>query len=231
MRNARAIFLKQARDIFRNPMVLVQFVIFPLVAFVMTEMIAKSNPDIPRNMFVTMMASIFAGMALIPTMAGVIAEDMERKSLRFLVMAGVKPHEYLIGTGGFILLAGAFVSVLFCFIGEFPGTELVKFAAVLIAGVAASILLGATLGILSKNQQAATSIAMPLAVLLGFTPMIAQFNETVRKGASILYTQQLNVIVGDFSANFPKAMAVIGGNIAVLAVLFVLAYRRKGMRG
>jgi len=230
MRSAKAIFIKQAKDMFKNPMVLVQFIIFPAVALIMTELISKSNEDIPNNMFVTMMAAIFAGMALVTSAAGVIAEDIERKSLRFLVMAGVKPHEYLLGTGGFILLTGMIVSIVFGLIGTFTGTEFAKFMTVMTTSVSASILLGAAIGMLSKNQQAATAIGMPIAVILGFTPMIANFNKTVEKAASFLYTQQLNVIVNDFSANFTKAIIVIGANIAFLTILFVLAYKKKGLK-
>jgi len=231
MRSIKAIFIKQSKDMFKNPAVLVQFFIFPAVALIMTQLVAKSNELIPNNMFVTMMAAVFAGMALIMSMAASIAEDIEHKSLRLLVMAGVKPHEYLLGTGGFYLLAGAAVSVVFGLIGDFTGVEFLKFLAVMVTGAAASIILGAIIGILSKNQQAAAGMGMPIAMVLGFTPMIANFNETVEKAAGILYTQQLNVIVNDFSANFLKAITVIAINIAVLTVLFILAYRNKGMKG
>ena len=231
MKSVKAIFIKQTKDMLRNPMVLVQFIIFPAVAFIMTELVAKSNEDIPGNMFVTMMAAIFAGMALVMAASGVITEDIERKSLRFLVMAGVKPHQYLLGTGGFYLLAGAAVSVIFALIGDFTAAEFGKFLAVMILSTTASILLGSALGMFSKNPQAATALGMPVAMILGFTPMIAGFNETVEKAASVIYTQQLNVIVNDFSANFTKAVTVIGVNIAVLIVLFVLAYRKNGLKG
>jgi ABC-2 type transport system permease protein len=229
MRSVKAIFVKQAKDVLQNPMILVEFIIFPAIAFIMTEMVAKSNPDIPNNMFVTMMAPIFAGMALITAMAGTIAEDVERKSLRFLMMAGVKPHEYLLGAGGFNLFAGIIVSAVFALMGDFSTPESVKFLGIMILSVAASLLLGASIGMLSKNQQSATAIGVPFAMVLGFTPMIAQFNETVESAAGILYTQQLNVIVNDFSANFTRAMLVIGGNMAVLLILFVLAHKKKGL--
>jgi len=227
MRSAKTIFVKQAKDMFRNPMVLVMFVVFPAVALIMTQLIAKPNSDVPNNMFVTMMGAIFAGMGLVTSMAGIIAEDIERKSLRFLVMAGVKPQEYLLGTGGFILLAGTVTSVFFALIGDFTAIELIKFLTVMILSTVASIVLGASIGILSKNQQAATAIGMPIAMILGFTPMIAAFNETVEKAASILYTQQLNVIMNDFSANFSQAIIVIGANIVVLVLLFTFAYKTK----
>jgi len=231
MRSIKAIFIKQAKDMFKNPMVLVMFIIFPAVALIMTELVAKSNNAIPPNMFVTMMAGIFAGMALITATAGVIAEDIERKSLRFLVMAGVRPHQYLLGAGGFLLLAGTVTSVIFALIGDFTGTEIIKFLVVMVLGVAASIILGASIGMLSKNQQAASAISMPIAVIIGFAPMIASFNKTVARFAGVLYTQQINVIVNDFSAGLFRPVLVIALNIAVLTVIFVIAYRKKGLKG
>ena len=72
---------------------------------------------------------------------------------------------------------------------------------------------------------------MPVAVIIGFVPMVATFNETIAKIAGILYTQQINVIVNDFSVSLFKPLFVIASNIAVFTVLFVLAYNKKGMKG
>jgi len=231
MKSTKAIFTKQALDMFKNPMVMVMFIIFPVVALVMTQLVAKSNDDIPTNMFVTMMGAIFAGMGLITTAAGYIAEDIETRSLRFLIIAGVKPHQYLLGTGGFLLLAGTVTSIFFALIGDFTVIETFKFLAVMIASTAASIILGTAIGMFSKNQQAATSLGMPAAMIIGFVPMIAAFSEPVEKVASILYTQQLNVIVNDFSTNLWKPFIVITSNIVVFTVLFLLAYKKKGLKG
>ena len=230
MNVVKAVFVKQAKDTLRNPAVLVMYIIFPAVALVMTELVVGQNDAIPPNMFVSMMGSIFAGMALITSMSGVIAEDIEKKSLRFLVIAGVKPRQYLLGTGGFIFCAGAVTSLLFALIGTFTAAEFAKFLAVMVGSVAASTLLGATIGVLSKNLQAATAIGMPIAMIIGFTPMIASFNKTVEKYAGLLYTQQLNVIVNNLAADAVKPLLVIAINIVVLAVLFTFAYSRRGLR-
>ena len=230
MRVIKAIFTKQAKDMFKNPMVLIMFVLFPAVAFMMTIFVAGSNDDIPPNMFVTMMASIFAGMGLITAVSGAIAEDIELKSLRFLVIAGVKPHQYLLGIGGFFLLAAAVTSIVFALIGDFTTTEILRFLIIMVSGTAASILLGATIGMWSKNVQAASGLAMPFAVIVGFTPMIANFNETVEKAAGVLYTQQINVIVNDLEASMLRPLLVIAANIAVLAVFFAAAYKKKGLK-
>jgi len=231
MKNVNTIFTKQANDMFKNIGTLIQFIIFPVVALVMTRLVAIPDADMPNNMFVTMKAAMFAGMSLIPVMTNIISEDVERKSLRLLVMAGVKPHQYLFGIGGFILLAGVVTSVAFGLIGDFAVIEIIKFLAIMITGSAASIILGATIGILAKNRQSSAAISMPIAMILGFSPMISNFNETVERFSSVLYTQQINVIVNDFSANFARAMLIVGANIAVLTVLFAIAYKKKGLRG
>ena len=230
MSSIKAIFIKQAKDMFKNPMVLVMFIIFPVVALIMTRLIAKSNDEIPNNMFVTMMSAIFAGMGLVTAVSGVITEDIERKSLHFLIMAGVKPHQYLIGTGGFFLVAGTITSIIFALIGDFTSIEYLKFLLIMITGTAASIILGMVIGIVSRNQQAATSLGMSIAVIISFTPMVATFNETVAKFAGILYTQQINVVVNDFSVSLIRPFLVVLVNITVFTVVFVMVYKKKGLK-
>ena len=232
MRVIKAIFTKQAKDMLKNPMVLVMFIIFPAVAFFMKYFVPiPENEYFSENMFVTMMASIFAGMGLITAASDVIAEDIERRSLRFLIIAGVKPHQYLIGTGGFFVLAGTVTSVIFALIGQFSGMDFVKFLIIMITGTTASIILGTEIGMVSKNRQSATALGMPAAVLVGFTPMLAVFNETMEKIAGVLYTQQINVIVNDFSRGLTRPLIVIAINIAVLVTVFIIAYIKKGIKG
>jgi len=214
----------------KNFSVLIMFIVFPLVAFAMTELVAKGDENLPDSLFTTMMASVFIGMSLIMSAAAVIAEDRENKSLRFLVIAGVKPYSYLLGIGGVIFFASLVTSVAFGLIGGFNQHEFISFMAIMASGAIASIILGATIGIFSKNQQAATGLSMPLAMVLGFGPMAAEFNEQVERVFSIFYTQQINVVVKDFSAGIAQPLMVTWVNIAVLAILFAIAYSKKGLR-
>jgi ABC-2 type transport system permease protein len=203
---------------------------FPAMAFIMTELIAKANEDIPNSMFVLMFAAMFVGMTPLVMANTAIAEDKEHKSLRFLVMAGVKPYEYLLGIGGFVLLICTIVSIIFGLIGGFEGLMFVKFISILILGSIASTILGATIGILSKNQQAATALSTPIFMILAFTPMIASFNTTIEKIAGIFYTQQVNILVNDFSAGLTKPLLIILTNMAILLILFIIAYKKKGLK-
>lgn len=231
MNSIKAMFKKQFIDTMKNRMILIQFIIMPLMAFIMTELVAKRNDEVPNSIFVTMFAAMFIGMAPLMTMSSAIAEDRERKSLRFLVMAGVKPYEYLCGVGGFILLICFIISVIFGLITGFDLFDMLKFILALFLGSATSIVLGATIGIMSKNQQIATAISVPVFMLFSFTPMIAQFNEKVEKIADVLYTQQINTIVNDITTSSTKPYIIIAINMVVFILLFLIAYNKKGLKG
>lgn len=230
MRSAGAIFIKQGLDMLKNWGVLIQFIVFPVIALIFTELVAKSDPDIPDTMFITMFAVIFASMSIVVAITSVIAEDRENKSVRFLVMAGVKPHEYLLGTGGVMVVVSAVVVLVFGLMGGFSGAGLATFLGVVMLGVVASTLLGATLGMLARNQQAAVAIGMPVAMVLGFGPMLATFDANIEQVFSVFYTQQVSLLANDLSGGLLRPLLVIGANIAVLAVLFGVVYRRRGLR-
>ena len=230
MRTMQAIFVKQALDMMKNRATLIQIVVFPLLAFALTELIAKPDATIPDGMFVTMFASIFAGMLLLMMTAGCIAEDREHKSLRFLVMAGVKPHEYLIGSSGVILLTGGVVSVVFGLLGGLSAGDFGRFWAIMMLCSAASMLFGALIGLLVNNQQAAIAIAMPVAMVLGFAPMFAQFNETVHRVLGGLYTLQMDAVLNGTTSSLGHPFMIAAANGVVLLALFIVVYKRKGLR-
>ena len=238
MNSVKAIFKKQLKDMLRNAAVLIQFVIDPLVGFAMTQLVALRDENIPDTMFVNMMAAIFVGMALIPATASIIAEDRATKSLRFLVMAGVKPPAYLLGIGGVILSASLLPSLAFTLMGGFSGYEFWLFFAVMVLGVITSTFLGLTIGIFVNNAQAAGGIALPFAVILGFAPMIAMFNEPMLSVTRFFYTQQIDIVLNSFysvsgayaTANLWESFGIIGANVAVMVVLFTVVFARKGLR-
>jgi len=253
MKNTSAIFYKQLRDTLKNPASLIQFIMFPLLAFVLTllmnvermaeemmgvlpagtdfnAMLAGMIANMPN--MTTMQATVFAGMGLIPIVAGIIAEDIEKKSLRLLSMAGVKPASYLTGIAGVIMLVSLFTSVTFSLIAGFRGVDFWVFTAAMISGVSGSIVLGATFGIMTKNQQASAGITMPIALILGFGPIMAQMNPCIARFLHILYTQQLNVVAnyltaGDIDTSLWQSFGIMWANVAVLGLLFVLVFKKK----
>jgi len=224
MRSIHAVFAKQTTDIRRNRMVFLQFVIFPLIALAFTGLVAKPNPDIPDTMFVTMFAALFAGMSVPVSMASLVSEDRERGSLRLLVMAGVKPANYLVGTGGAIGAVSLIVAAAFALMTGFEPLLWGKFLLVVMLGVVCSVLLGAAVGLLAGNQQAATATAMSVAVLVGFGPMLAQFSPTAGKATAFLYTMQVSRLANDPATSLGRPLLIVAANIAILAALAVFAY-------
>jgi len=246
MRNFKAIFKKQLKDSIANPAVLMNFILFPLVALMMSAFGMPDFYGVPYDIrqimeagvpnMAIMMASMFAGMAIIPSVTGFIAEDIEKKSLRFLNMAGLKPAPYLLGIGSVTFFLSILTSIAFGFISGMGGQYFWIFVASLLSGVAASIVLGATIGMLCKNQQAATGLSMPVAMVLGFGPMLATFNENIARILHPLYTQQLNVIAdyiqhGGGDVSLWQSFAIMWANVAVLGILFAIVYVKKGLRG
>ena len=229
MKSIVAIFIKQIQDILKNKGVLLQAVIFPVMAFVLTNFVDLPH-DIPDSMFISLFAIMFVGLVMISNSATIIAEDRERKSLRFLMMAGVKSYQYLMGIGGVLLIFALAVGSLFAMM--MPGFSLMErfiFLGSLMLGAVASIFLGAIVGMLAKNEQSSISLSMTVGMIMGFGPMVAAFNETTGRMFSIFYTMNFVYYFGEYS-NMAHSLSVILVNIVVLAVVFAWVYGKRGLR-
>lgn len=101
-----------------------------------------------------------------------------------------------------------------------------------ILGIIASILLGSAVGIFSRNQGAATALAMPLALIAAFVPMVAMFNDKIEKIANVLYTQQINTLINNLSSsNFTlNHFLSIGINMLVFFIIFSYAYVKVDLK-
>ena len=227
MNSAAAIFVKQLLDTVKNPGVLLQFIIYPGMTFLMTRV--ANVPGTQDSFFITMFASIFIGMTLIGSTATAIAEDREKNSLRFLLMAGVKSHEYLLGIGGVYFVCALAVSSLFVIL--MPDISIIERLVMLssmMLGVTASILFGATIGMLSKNEQAAISVSTAIGSMLGFGPMIANLSGSAALGRifGIFYT--MNFVYEDFmTSGAIRRIGIILANVMILAVVFAWVYGKQ----
>ena len=222
-----AVFVKQLQDTLKNPGVFIQFIISPAMAFMMTKVV--NVPGAQDSFFVTMFAGMFIGMALVSSIAAAIAEDREKNSLRFLLMAGVKSHEYLMGVGGVFLVCALVICTAFAVM--MPGASIVAILimlASLMLGAVASVLIGGAIGIMSENGQAAISLSTAAGMLLGFGPMIANMsgNETLLRVFRIFYT--MNFVTDDIrTAEALENIGIILANVIVFAVVFAVVYSRQ----
>lgn len=181
------ILKKQFKDTFKNKSILIQFVMFPLLAVIMTNAISLKN--MPANFFGTLFASMYVGMAPLTGISAIISEEKEKHTLRVLLMAGVSPVQYLLGTGCYVFLACMPGSILFsCLLTGVTFASRLFFLLILSTGILVSIVVGATIGIQCKNQMTAASVTVPVMMVFSFLPMLSMFNDTIAKIARFTYT-------------------------------------------
>ena len=201
------------------------FILWPVMAIVLGGVMGEA--EIQAGMF----AAMLIGSGPMIAIATNVAEDSEYKSLRFLVMAGVKPWQYLFGLAISVFLASVLSLAALVLIGGITGEVLLRFSLVAILGLIASAILGGAVGIFAKNVQQAAAIYTPLMMVLAFTPMLAAFNETIARIAEFLFPYQVLVVIFNPEADFIRALLVIAGNAVVLLAFFIFAYKKKGLRG
>ena len=239
MRNIIIIIKKQLKDTIKNKTILIQFILFPLMTVIMEN--AISLEGMPELFFTKLFAIMYIGMAPITSVAAIISEEKEKNTLRVLMMANVKPWQYLCGVGFYVwaicMLGAGVMSLGFsgkdrAFFLGLMGIGLDKDVTELSGGQRTKILLArACVGIFAKNQMAATSLVMPGMMILAFLPMLSMFNEKIAKVATIFYTEQLKNILEKMSfSDMPEnAVWIILINAVVLVCLFSFAYKRKGL--
>lgn len=230
MKNCGIIFRKQTKDTGKNIALLIQFIMFPLIAVIMENAIQLN--DMPEHFFVGMFAVMHIGMAPLNVTTAIISEEKEKNTLRGLLFANIRPTEYLIGIGGFVFTACMIGTVVFDILGGYHDKQFFLFLLIMAAGIVVSMLIGAVIGIRSKNQIAATSIMTPVMMIFAFLPMLAMFNDTVAKVADIAYSQHIQLLlngVASDTAPETKSLVVIAVSIALAAGAFVYIYRKDGL--
>ncbi len=230
MKNTIIIYRKQLKDTKNNVALWIQFVMFPVMAAIMENSIRVEG--MPEHFFVGMFTVMHVGMAPLTVSAAIISEEKEKNTLRMLLFANVKPLEYLCGTGGFAYTACMAGGVAFGFLGGYTGEKLLLFCLIMAAGILASMLFGAAIGVWSRTQIAATAVMTPVMMVFAFLPMLAMFNQTIEKIADIVYSQHIQLLMNSLNAGTPaeaKNVIAIAANVMIAAVLFGIAYRRRGL--
>lgn len=227
MSNIMIIIKKQLMDTIKNKTVLIQFILFPIMTLIMENAIEMEG--MPELFFTKLFSIMYIGMAPLTAVAAIISEEKEKNTLRVLMMANVAPWQYLTGVGIYvwsICMVGA--AVMASGIDE---KNLMFYFVVMGIGFAISIVLGGFIGIFANNQMAATSLVMPVMMILCFGPMLALFNSTIEKAARFLYTQQLRIFLDNmtFGRGLGEGVVIVMINAAVFIVLFFTAFKQKGL--
>ena len=227
MNNVAAIFKKQLKDTLKNKTVLIQFILFPVMTLIMNN--AIKIQDMPENFFVNLFATMYIGMAPLTSISAIISEEKEKNTLRVLIMSNVKPYEYLLGVGSYVWFACMLGGVVICAAGGYDLQTSIVFMCIMAVGILTSLLIGAIIGVWSKTQMMATSVAVPVMMIFSFVPMLSLFNSTIEKMAKVIYSEQISRMLGQINDLEFDVMnvGVIGVNILIAAVIFVVIFKKS----
>lgn len=230
MRHIITIIKKQIRDTLRNKAVLIQFVMFPALAVIMTQSLQIEG--MPPDFFVKMFSTMYVGMAPLTAIAAIISEEKEKNTLRVLLMADVSPWQYFVGVGSYVFFFCMLGAGVFCLLGGYTLGQSGAFLLVMAVGILASLLLGAAVGAGSGSQMAATSVTVPVMLLFSFLPMLSMFNDHIAKVARYTYTEQIRLLLDGLGKGECawEGILIIAVNIFLFGSIFWLLYRRQGFR-
>lgn len=227
MKNSMIIIKKQLKDTLKNKTILIQFVLFPILTLIMENAIKIDG--MPPLFFTKLFSIMYIGMAPLTSVAAIISEEKEKNTLRVLMMSNVKPWEYLWGVGVYVWII--------CMIGAgimatgFDKKDVPFYMLIMGIGFIISIMAGACIGIYAKNQMIATSIVMPVMLVFAFAPMLALFNDTIKKTAKFFYTQQLRTLLDNmsFKGMETQNIIILTVNALILITLFFIFFKKKGL--
>ncbi len=225
----KAILWKQLKDTIKNKAILIQFIMFPLMTIIMEN--AMNMQDMPPHFFVNLFGIMYVGMASLTSIAAIIAEEKEKNTLRVLKMCNVRAFEYLIGNAIYIIVICMIGSLIMGLTGGYTGIDLLRFMLIMFVGHICSFLLGATIGLVSKNQMVATSITVPVMMVLSFLPMLSMFNETIKRFSKFLFSEQLYFLVNhleQIKITWETGVIMIG-NIILIIAAFLIIYKKDNI--
>ena len=225
-----AILWKQLKDTLKNKAILIQFLMFPCMTVIMENTI--SIDGMPEYFFANLYAVMYVGMAPLTVMSAIIAEEKEKNTLRVLHMCNVNAIEYLLGNAIYIVFICMMGSLVIAFAGGYKENELLAFMLIMFVGHTISMLVGAAIGVFSKNQMMATSLTVPVMMIFSFLPMLSMFNESIKKIAKFFYSEQLYLLINDLNSIeiSMETIVILGINICLILSCFILAYQKVFMK-
>jgi len=245
MNNTKAIFIKQLTSLLKAPSMIVQGILFLLIALAFMFFIpaedneicetcvpkyycqaceeeAANRFELPVPSGVSVFAVIFVGLALIGSASAQVQEDKTTTNLRFMAMAEVRPHQYLLGTTVAMIIVVAVMLIFYALVGRYFGTDMLRFMAIGTFGGLVSVLLGIVIG-LSKVPILAT----PISLIMGLGPTFGALNESIARALSFTFIQQVNIGFADLDADLTSNFLIIGANGLVILLVFIIMHRRN----
>ncbi|MCL2217563.1 MAG: ABC transporter permease [Defluviitaleaceae bacterium] len=231
MRKINALYNKQMKNFFYNPFVAVSPVLMILLAYLQSTILPY---DAPPEAFAGMLIMVVLMNVLMTggfTMSCLIAEEKEKFTLNVLITSTVSVLDFFISN---VLTVATITIVTNVAIYFVMGVDFISFAAFLAVtslGVVAAIAMGASFGLLAKNQAAASAMSTPF-VLIVILPIFFQDNFFVDNVLYYFFTEQVGYTLLNLASTGEfewVRMGIITANFIVLLAFFAILYKKRGL--
>jgi len=227
-RKIYAICEKDIKGITRNLFVLSGVLIVPIITFVMGRAMDAELAAQTAVMFIVMNIMMNGGNII----CVMIAEEKEKHTLNVLSASTVSGLDFLISKLIIALILTAAVNLSIYFMMGLSDTmPLGPFMLITSIAILPAAAIGAVIGIATKTQAAASSVVAPLALIPLMMPMLVPAESAAWDVLRYLFTEQvvsgLRAIYD--SEPFMANIGFVAANFAVLFIVFLLYYKKKGL--
>ena len=226
MNKITALYIKQMKNIGYNLFIAIGFVMPLLFAFLFAYIM-------PGTESIALSMGVLTNIAFVSTntMCVLIAEEKEKNTLNVLITSTVSALDFLLSNALTTITMTSAINILVYLICAPVDISFLPFMLVTTFGAIAAVVLGAIIGLVSKNQMTASSIITPFALIFMMVPMLAGGVPSLRLAGNMMYSQQTIVMLSDIANGVLSltSIGVIAANTAVFSIAFVLVYKRFGL--
>jgi len=231
-RKINALYNKQMKNFFNNPFVAFAPVLMVGLAYLNSTVLPYDAEPVQYASMLIMVVLMNVLMTGAFTMSCLIAEEKEKFTLNVLITSTVSVMDFLISN----ILTVATITItanvlIYIVIGVGDIIPFVPFLLISSLGTVAGITLGASLGLLSKNQAAASAISTPLFAIV-IIPMFFPDNFFVDNVLYYVFTEQIAhmlINLARYGEMQLFRLAIIAANFVVLAAVFAICYKKRGL--
>lgn len=217
----RAIVFKQMVDMMRNKRSLLIVFVFPIF-FILLNFLAPEEFGADGSSFV-LMHSILVPILL---MATIVAEEKEKGTLKLLLMSGVRIYEYFLGIA--LVVMGYVIIAMMIFEGA-GATESFDYGYVVAFTLAAdliSLLIGAIIGGITKNQTNVGPVAVPIVLVIFFLPIVQMLKPDFIFASKYIYSGILLSVMQECNYSTDNIVWMIIDFVFV-SMMFLFVFRKK----
>ena len=224
-----AISKKAIKDFKRNKRQLLFFLMFPIMTYVFYFAMPSEEGN---EMFPIVFLPVNILFCSLTIMASIIAEEKEKGTLRSLIFANVKPIEYFTGNAIVVWILTLLSCSLFIPIINISGINYLYFYLSITLSSICSMILGAAIGVIAKNQMSCNGICAPITIILGMLPTFGALNESFRSVSKYLYTTKFADTTAEILNGLEvtldyKILLTYLLNFIVCLIIFYFVYRNN----